>query len=98
MTKNKLIEQIKEIINMYGNFNVGEVEGDYSPTVQGQNGNLVHLIESFYQDYGEVNVYSKHSEYPVDNYGINYTELSDSTLSEILELAQKYRLIQLQYE
>ena len=51
MTKNKLIEQIKEIINMYGNFNVGEVEGDYSPTVQGQNGNLVHLIESFYQDY-----------------------------------------------
>ena len=42
------INQIKEIIDYYGNFSVGEIKADYSPTVRGQNGNLSHLIECFY--------------------------------------------------
>lgn len=92
------INQIKEIIDYYGNFSVGEIKADYSPTVRGQNGNLSHLIECFYKDFCNVNVYSEHTEYPVDVYDINYENLDEDTLLEILELAVKYKQMQVENE
>ena len=87
--KNDLIVEIKEIIENYGIFSTGEVEASYSPTVQGQRGNLTHLIECFNQDDVDVEVYD--DEIEVDSYSLKYEELDEETLEYILKLAQAYQ-------
>lgn len=84
-----LISEIKEIIENYGSFQTGEVEAIYSPTVQGQKGNLAHLIERFNLLDVEVEVYD--DEVEVDSYTLTYEDLHEETLEYILELAQAYQ-------
>lgn len=88
-TKTDLISEIKEIIENYGSFTTGEVEASYSPTVQGQKGNLTHLIERFNLLDVEVEVYN--DEVEVDNYTLTYEDFDEETLTYILELAQAYQ-------
>jgi hypothetical protein len=88
-TKKDLISEIKEIIDNYGSFGVGEVEADCSPEVPDQRGNLTHLIEYFNMEMVVVNVYGNWDN-SIDEYTMSYEELDIETLEEIFELAQKW--------
>ena len=96
-SRDYVISEIKEIIEDWDSFSIGEVDNDCSPQLKGTKGNLTHLIEFFDKSGCEVYVYSeKHGDDPVDNYYIDYTELSESNLAEILDICERYREIKLE--
>ena len=93
--KKELITEIKEILNDYGHFHIGEVDADCSPFLDDTKGNLTYLIEYFSKGYCEVNVYSeKMGDDKIDSYYLNYEELSESNLAEILDICERYKEIQ----
>jgi hypothetical protein len=92
-TKTDLIVEIKEIIDNYGTFGVGEVEASCSPSVPNQKGNLNHLIEHFNKESVDVEVWSEQLGESVDDYSLTYEELDVETLEEILELCQAWQEI-----
>ena len=93
--KKELILEIKEILNNYGHFHIGEVGADCSPSLDDIKGNLTHLIEYFSSGYCEVNVYCERmGDDKIDSYYLNYEELSESNLAEILDLCVRYQEIQ----
>jgi len=95
MQKRTIIKKIKAIINEWGSFGSGEVEGSmgetYSPCVSSM-GNLVALAEYFNLNEVEVNVYDPNSfsSDPIDDYTVTYEELSKDVLEEILDIAEAY--------
>lgn len=93
-TKRDLTLDIKSIIIDYGSFSVGEVCDESSPFLEDVKGNLTHLIEHFYKDTCEVNVYSERFDNRIDSYFLRYEELSESNLAEILDLCERYVDIQ----
>jgi hypothetical protein len=103
MRKPTIIKHIQRIIEEWGAFGSGEVEGSlgetYSPCVNSM-GNLVALAENFYSDDVEVNVYnpSGFSSDPIDTYNVSYEDLGKDVLLEILTLAEQYEADQLKTE
>ncbi len=90
--KNQIISQIKTIIALYGYFGTADVEAEYSPVIKTK-GNLIHLIDYFYLDYVEIEVYVSGDNNVIDEYDLPYEELEKETLTYILELAEKWKLI-----
>jgi len=91
MQKKTIIKRIKSIIENYGTFNIGEVDGADGICVN-EMGNLVALVEYFNNTTIEVNVYNPNSfnSDPIDEYELTYEELSKETLEEILFIAEMY--------
>lgn len=91
MQKKTIIKRIKSIIENYGTFNIGEVEGADGICVN-EMGNLVALAEYFNGTTIEVNVYDPNgfSSDPISDYELKYEELTKETLEEILFVAELY--------
>jgi hypothetical protein len=91
MQKKTIIKRIKSIIENYGTFSIGEVDGADGICVN-EMGNLVALAEHFSNDVVEMNIYnpSSFNSDPVDDYEVEYEELSKEVLSEILFVAELY--------
>ncbi len=82
-----VIKKIKNIIDEWGSFDVGEVEADCSPCVSSV-GKLTVLAERFGDDV-DVVTYDKDGN-EVDFNSLEYKELKLDVLEEILELAEHY--------
>jgi hypothetical protein len=94
IVKNDLVSEIKDIIEDWGSFSIGDVEAESSPFLEDTKGSLTHLIEFFDKKTCRVNVYSeRHGDESIDTYSIKYRELSESNLAEILDLCERYREI-----
>ena len=91
MQKKTIIKRIKSIIENYGTFNIGEVDGADGICVN-EMGNLVALAEYFNGTTIEVNVYepSSFSSDPISDYELTYEELTKETLEHILFVAELY--------
>ena len=91
MQKRTIIKKIKTIIENYGTFNIGEVEGADGICVN-EMGNLVALVEYFNGTTIEVNVYDPNSfsSDPIDDYELTYEELDKDTLEQILFIAELF--------
>ena len=91
MQKKTIIKRIKRIIENYGIFNIGEVDGADGICVNVM-GNFVALAEYFNLDFVEINVY-KPCGFSSDSYGsyeLKYEELEKETLEQILFVADLY--------
>jgi hypothetical protein len=95
MRKPTIIKHIKRIIEEWGAFGSGEVEGSlgetYSPCVNSMGG-LVALAEYFNLNEVEVNVYDPESfsSDAMHTYTVSYEDLSKDALEEILDLCDQY--------
>lgn len=91
MQKRTIIKNIKSIIENYGTFNIGEVEGADGICVN-EMGNLVALAEYFNGTTIEVNVYDPNSfsSDPISDYELTYEELDKDTLEQILFIAELF--------
>jgi len=95
MRKPTIIKHIKRIIEEWGAFGSGEVEGSlgetYSPCVNSMGG-LVALAEYFNLNEVEVNVYDPESfsSDAMHTYTVSYEDLSKDALKEILDLCDQY--------
>ena len=90
-SKQEIIDSINEIIEVYGNFTVANVEAESSPFLDTK-GKLSHLAEEFMVGNCVVYVYdpSNHSSDEIDQYDEFYEEFEESQLEYILELAEKW--------
>jgi hypothetical protein len=99
MQKRTIIKRIQKIIQEWGAFGSGEVEGSlgetYSPCVNSMGG-LVGLAEYFKLNEVEVNVYEPESfsSDPIHTYTEAYENLSKDALEDILNLCEQYDAIQ----
>ena len=99
MQKRTIIKNIKRIIQDWGAFGSGEIEGElgetYSPCVNSM-GNLVGIAEYFDYYTVDVNVYdtSSSSSDPMYDYKEIYANLPKDVLLEILDLCEQYDVIQ----
>lgn len=92
MKKTEVIQSIQEVLVKWGEFSIGEVDGeDVSPCVA-SHGNLVDLAEHFNNTGVSVFVYKpdSHSSDPIDDYDLDYEELDLDILEEILLIAERY--------
>ena len=92
MDKQEVIERIQAVLVNWGEFSIGEVDGeDVSPCVA-SHGNLVDLAEDFNNTGVRVFVYNpnSHSSDPIDDYDLEYDELELDVLEEILMIAERY--------
>jgi hypothetical protein len=95
MRKPTIIKHIKRIIEKWGAFGSGEIEGSlgetYSPCVNSMGG-LVALAEYFKPNEVEVNVYDPESfsSDAMHTYTVSYEDLSKDALEEILDLCDQY--------
>jgi hypothetical protein len=90
--KEIVISKIQDILILWGEFGIGEVDGeDISPCVSSQ-GNFTDLAEHFNNTGVSVFVYnpSSHSSDPIDDYNLEYDELELDVLKEILMIAERY--------
>ncbi len=89
MKKAVIIQKIKAIINEHGSFTTAEVNAESSPCIASL-GRTCQLAESFYKDKVEVITYNNDREDGVSDY-IKYEDIKNAQLTEILELAKKYK-------
>lgn len=92
MDKQEVIEKIQAVLVNWGEFSIGEVDGeDVSPCVA-SHGNIVDLAEHFNNTGVTVEVYqpSSHSSDSIDTYDLEYDELELDILEEILMIAERY--------
>lgn len=91
MQKKTIIKRIKSIIENYGTFGLGEVDGAYGICVN-EMGGLVALAEGFNHTGIDVEVYqpSGFSSDSLESYELTYEELSKETLEQILFVAELY--------
>ena len=90
--KEQVIAKIQDVLVNWGEFSIGEVDGeDVSPCVA-SNGNIVDLAEHFNNNGVSVFVYqpNSHSSDPIDDYDMDYEELELEVLEEILLIAERY--------
>ena len=102
MQKRTIIKRINTIIKEFGSFGSGEVETNgetYSPCV-GELGNYVGLAEYFEQGKATINIYdpSSFSSDPMDEYDMDYVDMSKDILNEILLVAENWEADQIQTE
>jgi hypothetical protein len=92
MNKQEVISKIQDVLVNWGEFSIGEVDGeDVSPCVA-SHGNIVDLAEYFNNTGVTVEVYnpSGFSSDPIDTYDLDYEELKLDVLEEILMIAERY--------
>ena len=92
MDKQEVISRIQDVLVKWGEFSIGEVDGeDVSPCVA-SHGNIVDLAEYFNNTGVTVEVYlpNSHSSDPIDTYDLDYDELDLDVLEEILMIAERY--------
>ena len=92
MEKQEVIDRIQDVLVNWGEFSIGEVDGeDVSPCVA-SHGNIVDLAEHFNNTGVTVEVYqpSSHSSDSIDTYDLEYDELELDILEEILMIAERY--------
>jgi hypothetical protein len=91
MVKHKKIKKIQAIIERYGTFSIGEVEGANGICVN-EMGKFVALAEYFGTTNVEVKIYepSSFSSDEIDSYELGYSELTFEVLEEILFVAELY--------
>jgi hypothetical protein len=92
MEKQEVISKIQNVLVKWGEFSIGEVDGeDVSPCVA-SHGNLVDLAEYFNNTGVTVEVYnpSSHSSDSIDTYDLDYEDLELDVLEEILMIAERY--------
>ena len=92
MEKQEVISKIQDVLVKWGEFSIGEVDGeDVSPCVA-SHGNLVDLAEYFNNTGVTVEVYnpSSHSSDSIDTYDLDYEDLELDVLEEILMIAERY--------
>ena len=92
MEKQEVISKIQNVLVNWGEFSIGEVDGeDVSPCVA-SHGNIVDLAEYFNNTGVTVEVYqpNSHSSDPIDTYDMDYEELELDILEEILMIAERY--------
>jgi hypothetical protein len=92
MQKRTIIRKINRIIENYGTFSIGEVDGFGDGILVNEMGNLVALAEDFKQDNLTAYIYESDSfsSDSISDYELNYQELSKELLEEILTLAEAY--------
>lgn len=88
MKRNEMISKIKSIVNEWGVFSINEVDGEECPILSKQNKNSEVLIE-------KVGTYSVQcTEYvhgkEVDEYDVDYIELTDEQLTDVFRIAEQY--------
>ena len=92
MEKQEVIDRIQDVLVNWGEFSIGEVDGeDVSPCVA-SHGNIVDLAE-YFNDNGvgvEVYVPNGFSSDSIDSYDVDYKDLSLDILEEILMIAERY--------
>ena len=95
MQKRTIIKRIKTIIENYGTFNIGEVDGADGICVN-EMGELVALAEYFNGTTIEVNIYDPNSfsSDPISDYELTYEQLSKDILEEILSVAELFEVDQ----
>lgn len=92
MKKQEVISKIQDVLVKWGEFSIGEVDGeDCSPCVV-SHGNIVALAEYFNNTGVTVEVYnpSGFSSDPIDTYDLDYEELDIDVLEEIFMIAERY--------
>ena len=91
MEKKEIINKIQSIIEKYGTFHIGEVDGANGICVNGM-GKFVGLAEYFNSTTIEVKVYEPESfsSDEIDSYELTYDELTIEILEEILFAAELY--------
>tara|TARA_R110000868_G_scaffold263878_1_gene522491 strand:- start:141 stop:455 length:315 start_codon:yes stop_codon:yes gene_type:complete len=91
MKKQTLIKKIKTIIDNYGAFSIGEVDGAEGICVN-EMGNLVALAEGFNSKTIEVSVYDgdSFSSDSINDYELAYEDLSKEILEAIYFVADLY--------
>lgn len=91
MKKEVLIARILKVVSTYGGFSTSEVLSDCGVCV-GSLGNLVAMVEYVSKDCIDVSVYSSdsYSSDSIQDYTMQYSELSKQTLLEILLLCDMY--------
>lgn len=92
MKKQEVINSIQEILVRWGEFSIGEVEGeDVSPCVA-SHGSLIDLAEHFNNTGVTVEVYNPtgFSSDSIDTYDLDYENLDLDILEEILMIAERY--------
>ena len=92
MKKEHIIQDINHILYCYDMFDIGEVQGEVSPSIETR-GNLVSLLEEFRQDHAIVVVYDSNYSI-VDTYRLSYTDMPLVTLKEVRALCLQYEEIQ----
>lgn len=96
MKKLHITQDIGSIISRYGIFDIAEVCGEISPSLDTR-GNLTSLIEEFRTDHAIVVVYN--NDYSiVDTYRLSYTDMPLDTLKEVRELCLQYQELQADLE
>ena len=88
MTKETIIQKIKEIINEYGPLSTAKVEADCSPVYNSMGKDNFALIEYFNQD--TVGIVQYVNETVVDEFDVDYNDLSMDNLEEIYDLIKEY--------
>jgi hypothetical protein len=91
MEKQEIINKIQSIIEKYGTFHIGEVDGANGICVN-EMGKFVGLAEYFNRTSVEVKVYEPESfsSDEIDSYELNYIDLTIEVLEEILFTADLY--------
>ena len=92
MKKEHIIQDINHILYCYDMFDIGEVQGEVSPSIETR-GNLVSLLEEFRQDHAIVVVYDSNYSI-VDTYRLSYIDMPLVTLKEVRELCLQYQQLQ----
>ena len=92
MKKQHIQQDIGSIISRYGIFDIGEVQGEVSPSIETR-GNLTSLLEEFRQDHAIVVVYDSNYSI-VDTYRLSYIDMPLDTLKEVQALCLQYEEIQ----
>jgi hypothetical protein len=99
MEKQQKIALVRSIIKLWGGFNVGEVQNSIGICV-GELGGLVSLIEYLSLDCIDVSVYEpdSFSSDSIHDYTMEYSELDDEVLNEIVLLCKNYNKQMLEQE
>ena len=99
MNKEQKIALVKSIVSVWGGFNVSEVQSDCGVCV-GNLGNLLGMVEYVSLDCIDVSVYSPNgfSSDSIYDYTMQYSELTDEILDELVSLCRKYNEVMLEQE
>jgi hypothetical protein len=89
MTKEKIIQKIQTIIKDYGSFSANEV-GQDAPVLKTMGENHSELIEQFNLD--DVDTVQYVHEIEVNEDSIEYEDLPENVLKEILFIAEVYKV------
>ena len=99
MNREQKIALVKSIVSVWGGFNVSEADESVCICV-GELGGLVALVDYVSLDCIDVSVYSpdSFSSDSLVDYTMQYSELTDQALDELVSLCRKYNEVMLEQE